>query len=122
MSQPSVATATLNPTVASSLAELLRHHRCAVHFADGPQELETAIARHRAAAVITDLEIVPLDQIERLHRQFDGVNIVCTHRVPDEQMWADSLGAGAADCSYNDDHEEIIRAALGLRYKQANAA
>jgi DNA-binding NtrC family response regulator len=118
-----VVVATQNNAVAASLAESLRRYRCAVQFADGPQELETAIARHRAAAAIADLELVPLSEVERLHGQFQQVNFVCTHRVPDEQMWADTLAAGAADCCYNGDHDEIVRAALGLRYKQhSNAA
>jgi len=120
---PAVVIAIQDQLTAASLAESLRPHFKSVHLARSAEELETAIVRHRAAAAVADLETVPLDDIARLHRSFDQVNIVCTHRVPDEQMWADSLAAGAADCCYSDDHDEILRAALGRRYRiQSNAA
>jgi len=122
MPQQTVVIATRNHDIATSLAELLRQHRCNVQRAEDPQQLETAIARHRATAAIADLELVSLEDVNRLHEQFGEVNFICTHRVPDEQMWADSLAAGATDCCYNDDHQEIVRAALGLRYKRATAA
>ncbi len=123
MTSPIVVIATHDPRTAASLAESLRPHCRAVHIAQSAEELETAIARHRAQAAIADLESVPLERIARLHSSFEQVNIVCTHRVPDEQMWADSLAAGAVDCCYNDDHDEIVRAALGRKYRiQSNAA
>jgi hypothetical protein len=123
MSSPVVVIASHDAHDAASLAESLRPHCRAVLITRTAEELATAIARNRAQAAIADLESVPLTEIERLHQNFQQLNIVCTHRVPDEQMWADSLAAGAADCCYNGDHNEIVRAALGRKYRiQSNAA
>ena len=121
MTSPIVVIASQDPRMSASLAESLRPHCRAVQVA--PAELENAIARHRAQAAIADLETVSLEQIAQLHSSFQQLNIVCTHRVPDEQMWADSLSAGAVDCCFNGDHEEIVRAALGRKYRiHSNAA
>jgi len=123
MSPSAVVIASQNSLITLSLSESLRRHFRSVHVAQTPQDLESAIVRHRAEAAIADLETISLDDVARLHQSFGQVNIVCTHRVPDEQMWADSLAAGAADCCHHGDHAEIARAALGRRYKiQSNAA
>ena len=97
MSQQTIVIATRTNEIATSLAELLRQHRCNVQRAEDPQQLAGVIARYRADAAIADLELVSLDEVNRLHNAFANVNFVCTHRVPDEQMWADSLSAGATD-------------------------
>jgi hypothetical protein len=38
------------------------------------------------------------------------MQIVCTHRTPDEVMWTEAMDAGALDCCFNDDGQAIGRA------------
>jgi hypothetical protein len=38
--------------------------------------------------------------------------IVCTHRVPDEEMWMAALTAGAADVCPSDDVGNVITSVL----------
>ena len=38
--------------------------------------------------------------------------IVCTHRIPDEQMWAAALAAGAEDVCPNDDVANVLTSVL----------
>jgi hypothetical protein len=35
---------------------------------------------------------------------------VCTHRIPDDEMWAEALTAGAIDCCQNADVAGILDA------------
>lgn len=66
-------------------------------------ELRADIISHRADSVVLDMEVASLKVVQRLSREFPQTTIVCTHRVPDEEMWASALRAGAADvCSPSD--------------------
>jgi len=86
-----------DPRLAQALAATLSLHYHAVHAADSLDELRIAIRRHRAEVAILDVENSSLTDVQRLHREFPGVSIVCTHRVADEEMWAAALNAGASD-------------------------
>jgi CheY-like chemotaxis protein len=117
MQGPTILIANSDPNNAAVLTEALRDYSRAVLVVRSPEELHAAVPKHRASAVVADLETVPLSEVERLHNNFRHLPIVCTHRVPDEQMWADSLAAGAVDCCHNRDFNAIARAATGRRYK-----
>jgi DNA-binding NtrC family response regulator len=86
-----------DPRLAQSLASTLSHHYHAVHIADSVDELRVDIARHRAEVAVLDIEATNLREVARLHSEFPGVSIVCTHRVADEEMWTAALTAGASD-------------------------
>jgi CheY-like chemotaxis protein len=117
MQGPTILIANSDPNNTTNLSEVLRQHARSVLVVGSPEELLAAVPKHRATTVIADLETVPLSEIERLHKTFRQLSIICTHRVPDEQMWADSLAAGAIDCCHNRDLNGIARAATGRRYK-----
>lgn len=65
-------------------------------------DLESAIPRLRADLIVLDLEMTDLNLVQKLCREYH-VPVICTHRIPDERMWAESLNAGAVDCCQNTD-------------------
>jgi DNA-binding NtrC family response regulator len=94
-----------------ALAGTLSLHYHSVHVARSPDELRTAIARHRAEVAVVDVEASCLAEVTRLHREFPGVSIVCTHRVADEEMWTAALNAGASDMCPACDTQGIVQSA-----------
>jgi DNA-binding response OmpR family regulator len=86
-----------DPRLAQSLASTLSHHYHVVRVASSVDELRTDISRYRADVAVLDVEASCLADVTRLHHEFPGVTIVCTHRVADEEMWAAALDAGASD-------------------------
>jgi hypothetical protein len=57
-----------------------------------------------------------------LHREFPHVQLVCTHRIPDEAMWAAALTGGALDCFHTSDVRNIVAAAVSTRPAQSSSA
>jgi len=111
-SRPSVIVAQGDVASAAKLASAL-HQLCTVYVARTPEEVRSAVPKHRANVVIADLEVVGLPEIEQLHKDFGHLSIVATHRVADEELWAQSLQAGAVDCCYPTDLRTILDSALG---------
>jgi len=97
--------------LAQSLAATLSLHYHSVHVARSLDEVWTAIPKHRADVAVLDVESSSMNEVQRLHRQFPGVSIVCTHRVADEEMWAAALNAGASDMCPALDAEGILLSA-----------
>jgi DNA-binding NtrC family response regulator len=95
--------------MAASLTAALDPHFRLASNVRSLDELRTAIARLRADAVIVDLETISLADIASLHQEFQ-VPVVCTHRVPDEELWTAALDAGAADVCDRLDFPAIVRA------------
>jgi DNA-binding NtrC family response regulator len=83
--------------VAQELADILSGHFSCVRVAESWNELKRAIERYRADVAILDVEALPVAEVQRLHREYPGLSIVCTHRVADEEMWTTMLNAGASD-------------------------
>lgn len=100
-----------DPRLAQALASTLSLHYHAVYIATSLEELRIDIPRHRADVAVLDIESSCLTDVERLHREFPGVSIVCTHRVADEEMWAAALNAGASDMCPAFDTKEILMSA-----------
>jgi DNA-binding response OmpR family regulator len=74
-----------------------------VHLSRSGEELRERVARSRPEAVILDLEQSRLSDVQNLRRDFPALPILCTHRVPDEELWVAALEAGANDvCSTED--------------------
>lgn len=94
---------------AQALAQHLNDVFRSVQVVGSVDDLKSAIARKRVRLAITDLETIGFKQIEELRREF-GVEIVCTHRIPDEDMWSKALGMGALDCCHTSDVRAIIQA------------
>ncbi len=95
-----------------SLASSLCHHFTAIYSARSIEELRELIVRYRTEVVIVDMEVACLSEVERLHREFTGICIVCTHRLADEDMWTAAINAGAADICSSRDTRSIVTAAL----------
>jgi chemotaxis response regulator CheB len=57
---------------------------------------------------ILDVQTSELADVEELHRDFPSLLIVCTHRIPDEEMWMAALSAGAVDVCPADDVEAVL--------------
>lgn len=108
--------------IASSLATALSNSFASVHRASSASELRALLKPHRTGILILDIEAVPLLEVERLSEDFPQASIVCTHRVPDEEMWLAVLAAGAMDICQSSDIPGIVRSAFGNASSAASAA
>ncbi len=96
---------------AAELTAALQPH-CQVFTAQSADDVRHAVPQHRAGIVIADLETFDLARVRELRDQFGGVQIVCLHRLADEELWAQALAAGADDCCDSRDITGILRSAL----------
>jgi DNA-binding NtrC family response regulator len=94
---------------AERLADSLHDVFGSVEVVSSADELRAAIVAKSNRLVITDLETVGFTKVAELKKDF-GVAIVCTHRVPDEAMWAKALNCGAIDCCHTADVRAIVQA------------
>jgi DNA-binding response OmpR family regulator len=118
-----VVVASQDPRAASQLAASLHKHFRSVAVARSVEEVRSAIPKQRAQLAIVDLELASFEDVERLTRDFDHTSIVCTHRIPDEEMWAAALAAGAIDCCQIADVSGIVQAVdRNVRLARSSAA
>jgi hypothetical protein len=110
-----------NPGVARSLAGGLRSH-FSVHVTRAREELRDDVTRTHPEAVVLNLEHWLLTDVESLHRDFPSLPIVCTHRIPDEEMWMAALAAGASDVCPADDVGHVLRSVLRTLALSSSAA
>lgn len=123
MQSLSVVIANRDSQFASQLAASLNSYFRNIAVVRSLDEMRNAIPKHRAQLAILDLELVSVEDVERLAREFNHTGIVCTHRIPDEEMWAAALSAGAIDCCPSDDAAGIVNAVdRHVRLAGANAA
>jgi hypothetical protein len=100
-----------DPGTAQALAASLSQHFKSVYLARSFAEVRRAVARHRAKALVLDLETSGPGEVESLHHEFPGLCIVGTHRLADDKLWAESISLGAADiCEPRHDH--VVRSVL----------
>jgi len=97
--------------VAHSLAGGLRSH-FSVHLTRSREELQETVLHNRPEAVVLNIEYWRLTDVESLHREFPELPIVCTHRIPDEEMWMKALEAGASDVCPADDVGNVLTSVL----------
>jgi DNA-binding NarL/FixJ family response regulator len=121
MQSLSVVIANRDPQAASQLAASLNAYFRNVSVARSLDEVRNAIPKHCAQLAILDLELASVEDVERLAREFNHTSIVCTHRIPDDEMWASALAAGAIDCCQNADVSSIVQA-VDRYVKRARAA
>ena len=107
--------------MAQSLAACLSHHSRSVHMASNSNEIRPAISRYRANVLVLDLERSGLKDVQELHREFPGLSIVCTHRLADEELWAEALRSGASDMCVPNRTDDIVRSVLGELAQRAAA-
>ena len=100
-----------DPAVAQSLAGGLGPHFL-VHVTGSHEHFLDHVARNRPEAVVLNLEHSLLTHIEELHQTFPNLPIVCTHRIPDEEMWMAALSAGACDVCPADDVNNVLTSIL----------
>jgi len=109
-----------DPRTAQALAFSLSKHFGSVKLANKYEEVRPAITRNHADVLVFDLETSRSDEIGRLHREFPSLCIVGTHRLADEQLWAEALNQGAADlCEPRND--DVVRSVLRERVQHAAA-
>lgn len=111
MNSLSVALLQKDSQVARLVSGQLCHHFQTVRVAQSAAELRELIPRFRPDLVIADMETASLSDIKQLHREFNGLCIVCTHRIADEEMWTAAMDAGAADICSATDTRGILTAA-----------
>jgi DNA-binding response OmpR family regulator len=99
-----------DPAAAQALTDHLDRHFHSVRLTRSLDEFRHALPSSRAQLAVVDLETIPLHEVAQLAREFH-VPIICTHRVPDEEMWTAALDAGALDVCSNDDVNAILSAA-----------
>ncbi len=123
MQSMNVVIASTDIQALGQLAESLHRHFRSVSVARSIDEVRHAIPKHRAQLAIVDLELANIKDVEKLCNDFGQTQVVCTHRIPDEEMWADALTAGAIDCCHNADIAGILDAVRrNMRHARANAA
>ena len=110
-----------DPGVARSLAGGLRPH-FAVHVTRSREELRDNVARNHPQAVVLNIEYWRLTDVESLHRDFPALPIVCTHRIPDEEMWMAALAAGASYVCPADDVANVLTSVLRSTALSGSAA
>ena len=108
--------------VAEHLAAKLHPYFKNVSVARNVDEIRHIIHRHGADVVVVDLCLADIRDVRQLTLEFHGIGFICTHRVPDEEMWRDTLQAGAIDCCACDDVHEIVRATRTAGRVRAAAA
>jgi DNA-binding NtrC family response regulator len=106
---------------AQVLAATLARHFPAVYMARSTDEIRSAIARHRAQVLVLDVENSRSGEVERLHQEFPGLSIVCTHRLADEELWAEALNQGATDMCLPWNTDDVVRAVMHVRARRAAA-
>lgn len=112
-----------DPAIAQSLAASLRFKFQSVHVANSRDELREKITQSLPEVAVLDVEASRLTDVETLHRDFPSLLIVCTHRIPDEEMWMAALEAGAADVCAADDAEAVLHSVLrSVAVAQSTAA
>jgi DNA-binding NtrC family response regulator len=100
-----------DPRTAQNLAVSLSQHFESVHLAQTCQDVSPIVAKHRARALVLDLETSGPSEVERLHHEFPSLCIVGTHRLADDKLWAEAMSLGASDiCEPR--NEDVVRSVL----------
>jgi DNA-binding NtrC family response regulator len=100
-----------DPRVARSLAGGLRPH-FAVQLINTREELRDRLATNHPEALVLNIEYWRLTDVKSLHQDFPELPIVCTHRIPDEEMWMAAMEAGASDTCQVDDVGNVLTSVL----------
>jgi DNA-binding NtrC family response regulator len=100
-----------DPKVALLLSRSLQS-RFNVHLIESREGMRENVAKNNSEAVVLNIEQCGLTDVENLHAEFPSLPIVCTHRIPDEEMWMAALEAGASDVCPVDDPQNVLTSVL----------
>jgi DNA-binding NtrC family response regulator len=106
---------------AQKLAASLSQYFLSIYLTRSREEIRPAIARYRAEVLVLDVETSGSTELERLHHEFPGLCIVCTHRLADEELWAEALNLGAADMCEPWNANDVVRSVMRERALRAAA-
>src|ERR1039458_7641656 len=109
---PSVVVLETDHRLAQALAGGLASHFNSVHLTRSRDELRERLAGSRPEVVILDMEYSRLTDVSNLHHDFPSLPIVCTYRIPDEEVWIAAMEAGARDVWPADDVQHVLNSAL----------
>lgn len=112
MNSPSVVVLQGDSRVAQNLVSLLSKSCAAVHLSSSLHEARNSAIKHRAQAMVLDLELVGLDDLRNLTDELKNVRIVCNHRIADDKLWIAAMESGAADCCVSSDPQAVVNATL----------
>lgn len=101
-------------SVAMKVAQELRPHFAHVAVVTSIMELHRTLLSHKARVAILDMELLAIEEVQKLARTFTHLRIVCTHRSPDERKWIAALNAGAIELCHPTDTHSIVRASRKL--------
>ena len=121
MGQLSVVLYQNDARTAQVLATCLSQHRTSVYQAQSREEIRPTIARHRAEVLVLDLETSCMGEVKRLHHEFPDLSIVCTHRLADEELWAEALNQGADDMCAPWNTEDVVQSVTRERAHRSAA-
>jgi DNA-binding response OmpR family regulator len=98
--------------LAQSLAGGLSSHFKSVLLTRSGDELRERVTANQPEVVILDMEYSRLTDVRNLHNDFPSLPIVCTYRLPDDELWIAALDAGATDVCAADDVQNVLSSAL----------
>jgi DNA-binding response OmpR family regulator len=101
-----------DPKIAQTMAAMLSASFHQVHVTRSVDELRHAAVKHRPTAIVLDLESASLAEVETLKKEFEGIRVICNHRIADEEMWTRTLNVGADDCCPSSDMRGILSSAM----------
>jgi DNA-binding response OmpR family regulator len=101
-----------DPRVAQFIAGGLRTHFTSVQVIESRDELREKLSRSRPQALVLDIEYGRLADVQTVRREYPLLPIVCTHRIPDEELWMAALDAGASDVCPADDVQSVLTSVL----------
>jgi DNA-binding NarL/FixJ family response regulator len=101
-----------DPKLAQSLAGGLSSHFNSVLLTRSRDEFRERISGSRPEVVIVDMEHSRLSDVSNLHADFPTLPIVCTYRVPDDELWIAAIEAGASDVCPSGDVKNVLNSAL----------
>src|ERR1700680_4487516 len=98
--------------LAQYLASGLSAYFNPIHLTHSGDELREQVAGKRPEVVILDMEYSRLTDVRNLHNDFPSLPIVCTYRVPDEELWIAAMEAGASDVCQSNDVQKVLTSVL----------
>jgi len=111
-----------DPRVAQSLAVKLSSQFRVVYMTRSRNELRKQVANTQPEAVVLDMEYSRITDVRNLHNDFPSLAIVCTHRIPDEDLWIAAMEAGASDVCPADEVQSVLASVLRSRAVAPDAA
>ena len=107
--------------IAHALAANLSQQFPSVTLIHSSEEIRPAITKQQADVLVLDIETSRSGEVERLHQEFPALSIVCTHRLADEELWAEALNQGACDVCMPWHADDAVRLVLRERARRAIA-